>query len=110
MKKFMVIYHASAEAMAQMATSTPEQREEGMKYWLAWQSKLGDALVDMGSPLMGGVQLKSKDESIPSQKEVSGYSILQAETAELAYQFLENHPHYSWHPSAKVEVHEVIEM
>jgi hypothetical protein len=31
MKKFMVIYHAPAEAVAQMESATPEQKAEGMK-------------------------------------------------------------------------------
>ncbi len=35
MSNFIVFYHAPASAMEQMATATPEQKEEGMKPWMA---------------------------------------------------------------------------
>lgn len=35
MKKFIVTYHAPIEALAKMGEATPEQREEGMKPWMA---------------------------------------------------------------------------
>ncbi len=53
MSKYIVIYHAPAEVMAQMANATPEEREEGMKPWMAWAEKCGDQLVDLGTPLVG---------------------------------------------------------
>jgi len=49
MKKFMVIYHAPAEAVAQMESATPEQKAEGMKPWLAWKDSVGNKLVDFGA-------------------------------------------------------------
>ena len=34
MKKFLVIYHAPAEAMEMMANASPEEKAEGMKPWM----------------------------------------------------------------------------
>ena len=110
MKKFMVIYHAPAEAMAQMASATPEQKEEGMKPWFAWKETLGEKLLDLGSPLMPGVQLLPDGTSKPSTKEVTGYSMIQAVDAEEAKSLLKGHPHLSWTGGCDIELHELVPM
>ncbi|MDN5204873.1 hypothetical protein QQ008_26010 [Fulvivirgaceae bacterium BMA10] len=110
MKKFIAIYHAAPEAMAQMAEATPEQKAEGMKYWLAWKEKIGNALVDLGAPLVGGVAINPSGDKVNSSKQVSGYSIVQADDTEAAHALFDNHPHLSWHPTASIEIHECVEM
>ena len=108
MKKFMVIYHAPAEAMAQMASATPEQKAEGMKPWLAWKDSVGNKLVDFGAPLMGGTRLLPDGTTEISKKEVAGYSILQAGDIEEAKSLLSNHPHLAWTGGCDMEGHEWI--
>ena len=110
MKKFIVIYHAPAEAMAQMAEATPEQKAEGMKPWFAWKDSIGDKLVDFGTPLMGGTRLLPDGTSENSYKDVTGYSILQANDMEEAKNLLSGHPHLQWSAGCDIEVHESIEM
>ena len=110
MKKFMVIYHTPAEAMAQMGEATPEQKAEGMKPWMAWKAKIGDKLVDFGTPLMGGTRLQPDGTSQMSTKEVSGYSILQANDLEEAKSLLSEHPHLAWNAGCDIEVHECVDM
>ena len=110
MKKFIAVYHASPEAMAQMTEATPEQTAEGMKYWLDWKEKIGHALIDMGSPLMGGIAISPSGDKANSTKQVSGYSIVQAEDAVAAHELFAGHPHLNWHTSASIEVHECVEM
>lgn len=110
MKKFLAIYHAAPEAMAQMATATPEQQAEGMKHWHDWKDKIGNAMVDFGSPLMGGIALNPSGEKSASDKQVSGYSMVQADSAEAAEALFNNHPHLFWHPSATIELHECMAM
>ena len=51
MKKFIVIYHAPADAMEQTANTSPEDQAKGMEMWMQWAQKCGDKLVDMGAPL-----------------------------------------------------------
>jgi len=110
MNKFIVIYHAPAEAVAQMAEATPEQKAEGMKPWFDWKESVGDKLVDFGTPLMGGTRLLPDGSSEMSTKEVTGYSILQANDMNEAKSLLKNHPHLAWTGGCDIEVHECVEM
>lgn len=110
MKRFVVIYHAPAEAMAAMGEATPEQKAEGMKPWLAWKDRLGDKLLDFGAPLVGGQLLKPDGTTQTSTKDVSGYSIIQANDIEEAKSLLIDHPHLQWTGGCDIEVHECVAM
>ena len=105
MKKFIVIYNAPASAMEQMQDASPEDMKKGMESWMAWAKKCGSGLVDFGTPLGGGQKL-TKSGSSPSDKNVVGYSILQAEDMEGAKALLEEHPHLQWTGGCEIEVHE----
>jgi len=106
MKKFMVIYHAPAEAVAQMASATPEEMKAGMEPWMTWAAKCGEQLVDMGTPLMGGLKLRPDGSSENSVREVTGYSVLQAENMDEAKSLVEGHPHLAWTGGCEIEIHE----
>jgi hypothetical protein len=108
MNKYIVIYHAPAEAMEMMADATPEEKAEGMKPWMVWAQKCGDQLIDLGTPLVGGLKLSPDGSILPSQKEVTGYSILQAENMEGAKALLQEHPHMTWTGGCGIEVHECV--
>lgn len=110
MKKYMIIYHAPAEAMEIMANATEEQKIEGMKPWLAWKDKVGDKLIDFGSPLWGGTRILPDGTSVPSTKEVTGYSIIQANDLNEAKSLLSSHPHLQWTGGCDIEVHECLKM
>lgn len=105
MKKFMVLYHAPKSATEQMANATPEDMKKGMEPWMAWSSKIGKAMVDMGTPLGNGMKV-TKSATSPSDKNVVGYTILQAETMEDAVNMVKEHPHLDWMDGCEVEVHE----
>lgn len=105
MKKFIVLYHASEEAGKKMASATPEEMQAGMKPWMEWAEKCGSGLVDMGTPLGNG-QKVTKNGTMPSDKDVVGYSVLEAESMDDAVAMLKNHPHLDWVDSCEVEVHE----
>lgn len=105
MKKFIVIYHAPADATKQMENATPEQMKEGMKPWMEWAARCGDRLVDLGTPLGNSLKVK-KDGNKPSTSDVIGYSILQAESMEEAVEMLKGHPHLQWAAGCEIEVHE----
>jgi hypothetical protein len=106
MKKFIVIYHATADAIKQMASVPPEEQAKGMEGWMIWAKKCGDKLVEMGAPLMGGQTLTRDGKSQDSNNGVNGYSILQAETMEEAKALLQGHPHLMWNAGCTIEVHE----
>jgi hypothetical protein len=110
-KRFLIIYHAPMDAIAQTANNTPEQLEAGMAMWNAWAERLGSRLIDLGAPLGGGKSLTAEGSLTPSTKDVAGYSFLEAENWEELMDLLTGHPHLSgWHPEATIEVHETMLM
>ena len=111
MKKFLVIYHAPADSLQQMAEVPQEEQAKGMEAWMHWAQRTGDHLVEMGAPLANGQELGHDGSVENSTREVSGYSILQAESLEAAKALLEGHPHISgWNSDATIEIHETMEL
>ena len=108
MKKFIVIYHAPLDAMKGMENTTPEEQKKGMEAWMVWGQKCGSKLVDMGAPLINGQQLNPDGKSKSSDKEVAGYSVLEAENLEEAKDLLKGHPHLAWNADCSIEVHETM--
>jgi hypothetical protein len=109
MKKFIVIYHASASTMEKMQGKDPEEMKKGMEVWHQWAGKCGDKLIDLGSPLGNGQKVSSSGTS-GSDKEVAGYSILQGESMEEAVKLLDGHPHLGWDEGCSIEIHESLPM
>ena len=110
MKKFLAIYYAPASALAAMANITPEEAAKGMEPWMQWNAKCGDHIVDLGAPLMGGQHLGTTGDWSGSEREVSGYSMLQGNSIDEVKALFEGHPHLSWAPGCAVEVYECAPM
>ena len=106
MKKYMVIYLAPEELMAQTGNASPEEMEEGMKQWMAWAARCGDQLLDLGNPLTGGHKVLADGSSQKSTHGVGGYSILQAENMDDVKSLLTGHPHLAWNEACEIEIHE----
>lgn len=110
MKKFVVLYNAPQSAQSQMAESTPEAAQEGMKAWMEWADRAGSGIVDMGSPLGEGREITATGASeVSSSNHVGGYGILQAEDLAGAESLLEGHPHLMM-PGASIQVYEFLEL
>jgi len=108
-KRFLIIYHAPIDAMAQTANASPEEMAKGMALWKAWAKRAGSKLTDLGAPLINGKRLHSNGSSAPSNKDVTGYSLMDADGWEELEDLLTGHPHISgWHPGATIEVHETM--
>jgi hypothetical protein len=90
--KFLVLYNATASAREQMAQATPEQAKAGMDAWMAWAQSAGEAIVDLGAPLQPSGRVTSSGMA-ESDAQTSGYSILQADSAQALAALLEGHPH-----------------
>ncbi len=110
MKKFIVLYHSTPEAMAQWMNASPEQQQAGMKPWMDWKAKNDTHVLDFGSPVMGGVKVKSDGGSIPTNSQVGGYSILQGANLSEVQGILADHPHNKEEYGMTVEVHETLSM
>jgi len=106
MTKFMVLYRSSTSARDQMADATPEQMKAGMEAWMQWAAKAGDAVVDLGAPLAPAAHVGPGSSSAG---EISGYSIMQADSAEAIGGVLDGHPHLNM-PGNSIEVLEMLSM
>lgn len=109
MKKYIVLYRAQKSAMDKMKDMNPEDSKKGMEAWMAWAQKCGDGLVDLGAPL-GMAQNVTPDGASPSDLNVVGYSILQANDMAGAQAMLEGHPHLAWDAGCEISVHETLPM
>ena len=107
MGRYVVLYYAPKSAVEAMADVTPEEMNKGMEVWMAWAGRCGGSLVDMGTPLGGG-QNVTKAGSTPSDRDVAGYSVLEAENMEAAQALLAGHPHLEWQAGCEIEVHEAM--
>jgi hypothetical protein len=95
MKKFLVLYRSSVSAVDQMAEATPQQAEAGMAAWMEWAERNRDAIVELGSPLGGDT-------------DVSGYSIVQAESKDAAAELFKDHPHLRMPGDSSIDLLEFI--
>jgi hypothetical protein len=102
--KFMILYRGQASAREQMANATPEQLQAGLEAWRAWATKVGYALSDLGAPLAHTTHV---GPGAASTDGVSGYSILEAGSADEVETLLDGHPHLAM-PGSSIEVLEVI--
>jgi len=105
MKKFMVLYTSSSNASEQMAKATPEQAKAGMEAWMAFAKKAGSAVIDLGSPLGNGWKQTPAPATVDTR--VSGFSIMQAESADKLKALLKEHPHFMM-PGNAIEVLEYL--
>lgn len=103
-----MLYPAPMDAMQQGATQSPEDQAKGMEGWMQWAQRCGDKLVDLGAPLVNGQQLSRYGKSSNSDKNVVGYSILQAANMDEAKGLLQGHPHLTWNAVCSIEVHETM--
>jgi hypothetical protein len=76
MATFVFIYHAPTTPEENTPTD-PAEMEKVMGEWMAWAGRVGDGMVDFGTPLAGGVSVTPEGTS-PSTREVVGYTILEA--------------------------------
>jgi len=108
MKKFIVLYIAPQSAQAQMAESSPEAAQEGMKAWMAWAERAGEGIVDLGTPLGEGKEITANGTS-GTNTGMGGYTILQAEDLTGAQTLLDGHPHLMM-PGASIQVYETLDI
>jgi hypothetical protein len=98
------IYHAPTTP-ADATPPSPEDMEAVMGQWTAWAGRVGDGMVDFGTPLAGGVRVTPEGSS-PSDRQVVGYTILEAADLDAALALAQGHPHLSMPGGCEIEIHE----
>jgi hypothetical protein len=107
MKKFLVLYKASAQEFAKAMSSTPDQQKAGMDAWMAWSQKAAASIVDMGGPLGKSLRVTPAGAS-PVANDLGGYSVLQGESKEAVAATMKGHPHFMMGDSASIEIIELM--
>ena len=107
MKKFFVLYMAPVAGMEKMmATATHEEMKTGVDAWTAWMEDHKADLAEVGAPL-GKNKRVTKSSISDIKNEVTGYSIVLAETHEEAAALLQDSPHFGI-PGAYIEVLDMV--
>ena len=81
--KYMLFYKGPA--------TPPGASHEG---WKAWFSKLGDALVDQGAPMVPrGIVMHGDGSTTESSTSLNGYSVISANGRDDAMDLIKDHPY-----------------
>ena len=91
MSKFMMIYKGEATDMADMSE---EEAAAVLAKWGAWIEKVGPALADVGTPFGPGTSVVD-DGTSGAAIDLSGYSIVEADSLALASALTAGHPYLS---------------
>ena len=103
MNRYIVLYHAPKRVAERFAEAAPEEAQQGMQLWLAWKDKLGDALLHLGKPL-GNAMRVTQDGVSPSDSDIIGMSILQANSMHEALEMVRDHHHLHWAEGCEITV------
>jgi hypothetical protein len=87
---------------------TPERAKEVNESWLKWAASHEKSFVDLGSPT-GKNKRVSKDKVQDVRNEVTGFSVVQAESHEEATKIFRDNPILNM-PGAYIEVLEWVQM
>lgn len=78
MANFLLTYHGGS------MPETKEEQDRVMGAWTAWFGTLGDALVDGGNPISRAQAISPNGSVMDPTSAPSGYSIIRADTLDLA--------------------------
>lgn len=91
MSRYMLIYNGKATDPSQMS---PEDAAKVMDGWRSWMGSVGPALVDVGTPFGPGTSVVDNGSSADAI-ELSGYSIVEANSLDEARGLAQSHPFLS---------------
>ena len=92
-----------AEWNALSAEDEKMQAMKGVAAWHAWVETHQASIADLGGPL-GKTKRISNDGIEDVANDLTGYTIVRAESQEAAAKLFENHPHFTIFPGDAVEV------
>ena len=103
MSRFIILYRAPMTAREQMSKATPDDG----KAWMDWFGEQGAAVVDFGGMLDIGTRV-SVTGSSQGDPNVTGFSIIEAESMVAAIALVQSHPHLRWAEGCEIEVREYL--
>jgi hypothetical protein len=108
MAKFMAFYMAPLAAIDQMMKMPPEAMKESMAAWNTWFDAHKKDVAEMGAPL-GKTKTVSGQSVADSRNEMTGYTIVEADSHDAAARMFVGHPHLEMN-GATIDVVEVTKM
>jgi hypothetical protein len=96
MRSVILLYNGPA--------TPPEASHEG---WPEWFQRVGDRLVDMGSPMAEGFVIHSDGTTSKTASSLNGYSIIRVEDEREALDLVRSHPFLAPGPEYTIEVFDV---
>lgn len=108
MKKFMAVYMAPPAVVAEMMKASGEDVKAEMDAWMAWQEANKAAIVDFGAPL-GKTKRVTASGVADAKNDLTGYTIVQADSTEAAAALFKGHPHLKF-GGTSVDLVECIDM
>jgi hypothetical protein len=82
----------------------PDASHEG---WPEWFQRLGERLVDIGSPMADGFVVQADRRTSDAVASLNGYSLIQAESREQVVDALSDHPFLALGAEYRIQVFEV---
>jgi hypothetical protein len=111
MKKFMAIYLGTMENLEEWRAQSEQKRKEleqkGMAAWMAWGEKNSKSIRDNGGPL-GKTKRVDRRGVSDVRNAMTGYTIIEAESADAAAKLFQGHPHFTIFPGDAVEIMEIL--
>jgi hypothetical protein len=104
MGKFVLVYSGGGMPEGE------EQQATVMAEWGAWYGKMGEAIVDGGNPFGASKQVSGKgvSDGPASSPPATGYTIISADSLDVAVASVQDHPHLKY--DGQVSVYETFEM
>jgi hypothetical protein len=96
MKKYILIYKGPA---------TPPGASH--EKWPIWFNKIGEKLVEVGSPMEHGLVLHGDGSTSDSATNLNGYSMIQAKDINAVISLVKDHPFLSLGNEYSVEIFEL---
>jgi hypothetical protein len=96
LKRFLLLYNGPP--------APPDVTHEG---WPEWFDKLGDALVELGSPMKNGFVLHCDGSMSDDAPRLNGYCVIQADDRSEAVDLIRDHPFLALGSEYAIEVFEV---
>ncbi|HET8707798.1 MAG TPA: hypothetical protein VFM46_15960 [Pseudomonadales bacterium] len=113
MKTFLAVYIGSDEAMqacgwAELSDAQRlEKQKRGIEAWHQWIKLNEHVMVDAGTPL-GKTKSASNAGIKDIKNNLTGYTLVRAESHEAAARLFEKHPHFSIFPGDSIEIMECL--
>jgi hypothetical protein len=79
------------------------KEREGIAAWNAWVQKHQAAIVTLGGPL-GKTKKVSQDGTHDTNNHLGAFTVVRADSHELAAKLFVNHPHFAIFPGDSVEI------